>query len=165
MTDDDEVGAAPPVVIQLISTLSILIYLDYKIKKCMNIFFFAFLYTFAIPEQKRLYFATQNKGFYPNLLWISVTNVVIFAQILLFLLHFRFRQKNMNVQTGLYCSRRLLMGADKSKTQEVFIFKAFNSPNLFVPVAVLLDEPVTKRVECRVGVRVPRLHHPLQADS
>ena len=92
-------------------------------------------------------------------------NVVIFAQILLFLQHFRFCQKNMNVQTGLSCSRRLLMGADKSKTQELFIFKAFNSPNLFVPVAVLLDEPVTKRVECRVGVRVPRLHHALQADS
>jgi hypothetical protein len=97
MTDDDEVGAAPPVLIQLISTLSILIYIDYKMKKCMNIFFFAFLYTFAIPEQKRLYFGTQNKRFYPNLLWISVTNVVIFAQILLFLLHFRFRQKNMNL--------------------------------------------------------------------
>jgi hypothetical protein len=65
----------------------------------------------------------------------------------------------------MYCSRRLLMGADKSKTQEVFIFKTLHSPNLFVPVAVLLDEPVSKRVECRVGVRVPRLHHALQADS
>jgi hypothetical protein len=44
-------------------------------------FFLHILYTFAIPEQKILYFATQNKRFYPNLLWISVTNVVIFAQI------------------------------------------------------------------------------------
>jgi hypothetical protein len=112
---------------------------------------------------KKIVFRNTKQA--PNLLWISVTNVVIFAQILLFLQHFRFRQKNINVQTGLYCSRRLLLGADKGKTQEVFIFKAFNSPNLFVPVAVLLDEPVSKRVECRVGVRVPRLHHALQADS
>jgi hypothetical protein len=68
---------------------------------------------------KKIVFRNTKQAISPNLLWISVTNVVIFAQILLFLLHFRFRQKNINVQTGLYCSRRLLMGADKSKTQEV----------------------------------------------